>query len=417
MAVQVTGVPKTRRVGRRPKHHFHVRQRPWQLQPIMIAPVLAGETLQHLTWQARTVSKPIKNPLIGWWHESYFFYVKLRDLERGTVDEQAITNMVIDPTYDIVTSLGAAAADAKHYHHAGTINWSARCLEAVVDHYFRNEGEDPTSAGFHIDAVQIASIGAEETWLQSMEAVTDVTTDSPDIPVLGGGTKVEASDVEDALLRWALLKKQNLTEQTFEDYLRSFGMRPPAGEIGRPELLRFNRTWSYPTNTVEPTTGVPSSALSFSIQERADKRRMFSEPGFVYGLQCIRPKVYRKNQSGSLVDSLTTAIRWLPATLMNDTEASIVTIDNALSGPLTGQTNDYVVDLKDLFIRGDQFVNHAVADTDYNGVALPAASAQSRYAASTDADAMFAGAAPANTIETDGIVQLTILGNQRDTTP
>lgn len=416
MAVTVTNVPTTRRIERRPKHHFHIRQRPWQLQPIMIAPVLANETLERLTWQARTVSKPIKNPLIGWWHESYFFYIKLRDLERASVDEQAITNMLIDPTYDIVTALGAAAADAKHYHHSGTINWSARCLEAVVDHYFRNEGEDPSAAGFHIDAVQLASVGTEESWLQSMEAATDVETDSPNIPVVGG-THVEASDVETQMLQWALLKKQNMTEMTFEDYLASFGVRPRASEMGKPELIRFNRTWSYPTNTVEPTTGVPSSALSFSIQERADKARLFKEPGFIYGIQCLRPKVYRKNQSGSLVDSLTNAIRWLPATLMHDTESSIVKIDNALTGPITGQTNDYMLDLKDLFVRGDQFVNHAVADTDYNGVALPAADAKARYASSADADAMFAAAAPANTIETDGIVQLTIKGMQRDTTP
>lgn len=416
MAVTIANIPRTRRIGRRPKHHWHVRQRPWQLQPIAIAPVLAGETLQHLTWQARTVSKPIKNPLIGWWHETFWFFVKARDLERGTVDEQAITNMFIDPTYDIVSTLGAAAADAKHYHHAGTINWSARCLEAVVDAYFRNEGEDPTSAGFHIDAVQLASIGTEDTWLQSMEAATDVTGDSPDIAVIGG-TKVEASDVEDALLRWSLLKQQNMTEMTFEEYLATFGVTPPKSEIGKPELLRYNRTWSYPTNTVEPTTGVPSSALSFSIQERADKRRLFREPGFIYGIQCLRPKVYRNKQNGSLVDSLTSAIRWLPAMLWNDSQASIITIDNAASGPLTAQTNDYTLDLKDLFLRGDQFLNHSVADTDYNGVALPAADAKSRYASATDADAMFAAASPANTIETDGVVQLTIMGQQRDNTP
>jgi hypothetical protein len=58
-----------------------------------IAPVLPGETMKNLLLQARVVSDPIKNPLIGWWCEFYFFYVKHRDLD----DRDVFTEMMVNP--------------------------------------------------------------------------------------------------------------------------------------------------------------------------------------------------------------------------------------------------------------------------------------------------------------------------------
>lgn len=420
MVTVVQNVAKTRRIQRRPVHGFHVIQRPWQIQPIVIAPVLAGESMVSMRWQARTVSKPVKNSLIGWWHETMFFYVKLTDLERGSMDEGVITQMLTDPNYDLVTAMGgAAAAKVSNYHHAGTIDWAAHCLECVVDHYFREEGESATASGFHLDNVQIASTGTEGSWLDSMTDEAAVLADDVIVPTTAGvgADDVSMAAIVEAHKRWLLARQQNMTKMTYEEYLRTFGVSVPSSDIGKPELIRYNRSWSYPTNTVEATTGVPSAALSFSIQERADKKRLFREPGFVFGVQILRPKVYRTNQSGSLVDSLTSAIRWLPATLMGMDEASQVTIDNAASGPLTGQTNDYRIDLKDLFLYGDQFVNHALNAGSFSDVTLPDANSNRRYADSTDANNLFSAAAPANTIETDGICQLQILGHQVDSTP
>ena len=67
------------RVQRHPKHTFHLFTRPYQIQPFLIAPVLAGETMKNLLLQARVVTDPVQNRLIGWWQEYYFFYVKARD--------------------------------------------------------------------------------------------------------------------------------------------------------------------------------------------------------------------------------------------------------------------------------------------------------------------------------------------------
>ena len=70
-----------KRVQRAPAHPFSLKTRPFQIQPFLISPVLPGETLTNLVHQSRTVTKPIKDPLLGWWTEHYYFYVRLRDIE------------------------------------------------------------------------------------------------------------------------------------------------------------------------------------------------------------------------------------------------------------------------------------------------------------------------------------------------
>lgn len=78
--------------------------------------------------------------------------------------------------------------------------------------------------------------------------------------------------------------------------------------------------------------------------------------------------------------------------------------------------NGYWVDVRDLYLYGEQFVNFALTETDAGFVALPTAGLQKRFASATDADAMFAGASPANMIRQDGIMTFNIAGRQVDQT-
>ena len=56
-----TYTPRARRRVRAPMHTFAVRQKPYQIVPFCLAPVLAGETLQNLLMQARVVTDPVKS--------------------------------------------------------------------------------------------------------------------------------------------------------------------------------------------------------------------------------------------------------------------------------------------------------------------------------------------------------------------
>ena len=110
----------------------------------------------------------------------------------------------------------------------------------------------------------------------------------------GATTTPEALDkLMDA---YEYLRSMSLMDMEFDDYLRTFGISVPKEMSNKPQLIDQWREFQYPSNTVEPTTGVPSSALSW-VHKRIGKRKMFfKEPGFVVGVHVVRPKVYFARQ-------------------------------------------------------------------------------------------------------------------------
>ena len=226
------------------------------------------------------------------------------------------------------------------------------------------------------------------------------------------------SEFEKARIQYEVLQANNLMDMTYEDYLRSFGMQPKL-EVSRvPELLRHVREWTYPTNTVEPTTGVPSSALSWSIQDRADKDRFFKEPGFLFAVTVVRPKVYME-LSGSAASLMSNAYSWLPAIMRDTPETSVLQIPETTGSPFGASAPDRMyVDIRDLLIYGDQYLNFAATATDANIVDLPIPSTlQRRYVDNDDVVALFSGTTPPSLVKHDGVCRFHILGTQSDMTP
>lgn len=166
---------------RSPQHPFYLRYRPWQIQPFVIAPVLPGETLTGATLQSRVVSDPIKNPLMGWWTEYYFFYVKHRDM----TDRDKLTAMMLNVQEDVSTL--KVAAKAAHYHQASSFDWVEMCKRRVVEEYFR-DGDD-AYPGVEIDSMPVAAIN-QNSWLDSAyldDDIPDATveTTSTDLSLVG----------------------------------------------------------------------------------------------------------------------------------------------------------------------------------------------------------------------------------------
>lgn len=405
-------VNKAGRKTRRPSHSFQVRYRPWQIQPFFIAPVWPGETMNNLLFQARTVTDPIINPLIGWWNEYYFFYVKLRDL----ADRDTLTNMIVT---NASTAALNSAADTATYH-AGGINFVSKCLERITETVFRDE--DETWNGNMIGSMPAAKI-SNQSWLDSTILHTQVAdadegfpgdpdTPNPALPSQYAGQWQAHYD------HWEAMRSMQLTTVDFEDWLKTFGVSVPREDQDphEPELLRYVRQWQYPSNTVNPTDGTVASAVSWSTAERADKDRFFKEPGFVFGVTVSRPKVYLSKQKGNLTSYMNDAYSWLPAVLQDQPYTSLKKF-LATDGPLNGNTGgvDYWVDLRDLAMYGDQFVNFSLASTDAGMVALPTTAMQKKYPTATDADAVFKTPATLNMIRSDGRVDLAIKTRLEDT--
>lgn len=397
----------TSRRNRYPKHNFQIRHAPWAIQPFMIAPVIPGETLTRALYQSRCVTDPIKNPLIGWWTEYYFFYVKLRDLhERDT-----LTEMMLDPTQSVAAL--NSAANVSTYHSATAPDFVSMCLRRVVEEYFRDEGEAYDAGGPGvIGGLPIAkAVGPRANWMDSvaldtaLAAKADNDLQNPNHPSDDGLLQYQQA--------YERMRAMRMVDMTFDEWLETFGVRVRTDEQQHiPELLRYHREWSYPANTVEPTTGVPSSAVSWAVSDRIDKDRYFREPGFILGVTIARPKIYFSGQKSTAVELMAKPEAWMPALLGDNPWTSlqkVVATDGPLRGLGASPANDYWVDLRDLFLYGDQFLNFALTETDAGLVALPRAGMQKHYVLASDREALFANATK-QLVRQDGVVDLTIKG-------
>lgn len=394
---------------RQPKHTFQLRHRPWQIQPFLIAPVLPGETLKNIVMQSRVVVDPIKNPLVGWWIEYYFFYVKHRDLP-GRAD---YTDMMVNMDKSMAAYNSATVAE--YYENAsGGLGWVGPCLQRITEEFFREKGEAWNNA--NIGNLPTAKVDQGENWMDSLTPDASVATRDLDTET---GDVLTAETFDRQYKVWEFMRQNSMTNMSYEDYLRTYGVKiADRDEPYKPELLRVIREWQYPVNTVEPTTGVPSAAVSWAVRERIDKDRFFKEPGFIFAVSVARPKVYYTKQKGHASQMLVDAFSWLPALMADDPATSLREVANN-AGPLAGNiTANYWVDVRDLFLYGDQFANFDLdaAAADGSVVDLPTTGALRKYASATDADALFKAASPANQIRQDGVCQLHILGMQTDNT-
>jgi len=400
------------RVPRKPRHTFNLVQYPYEITPFMIAPVLAGETLRNLLLQCRTVSTPLENRLIGHHLEHYFFYVKLRDL----ADSADIVAMLMDNG----TSVTAAGGDSVYkYVKSGAIDWVGMCLDSIVSKYFRDEGD----AGSHVGSVTglpMAQWTNYQSLFESLIADASIETDTT-------ADTIPYPDSEKEYETWKFLYDMQMTEASFEDYLGTFGVRVDNADEDRPELIRFSKNWTYPTNTVDGATGTINTQVSWSVQERADKDRFLKEPGFVFGVTIARPKLYLSLQTQASVSMLNDALSWMPALMKDKIHSSMKKMQgNAAAFPLSAASTptgggldsdlNYWFDLRDLFIYGDQFVNRTQGEAVNNAVRAEDMATFHGKKYPQSAALQLIGKDDTLTYESDGIVSLNILGTQLDAT-
>lgn len=425
MQVQVQELMAQGRVNRYPRHTFQIRHRPWVIQPFLIAPVLPNETMKTAFLQATAITDPVQSNLIGWHLEHYLFYVKHRDLQRsaGSVrvadDLQAL---MLDPAHTLNAALGwTQAARASLYLPSGSGEGNAipfapmvHIIRQITEEYFREEGEGWDYAT--IDNNPVASIDRGRTGRTWLDSVTDAT-DMPEGDDIGGEDGTSVSEANRLRMMWEQLMHAQLINMSYEDYLRSFGVREQHIEtLGKPELIREVRSWQEPVYTVTPGTGAVTSSIKWSVNERADKNRFFPEPGWIVGFSVARPKVYLSTQTQSAANLMDTALSWIPATFKDEVWSTLKRIthtNNPLPGIADG-ADGWWVDIRDLLLYGDQFV---VEGTPKNVVTLPDAGfSNKRYADLTDAKNIFVDTSNGGYVHQDGLCSFVIAGTQKDWT-
>lgn len=414
--VMVAPAAQAKRTSRRPQHSFNLVWKPYQLQPFMIAPVLPGETLKTMMLQAQVWSDPLAAGMknVGWHLEYNFFYVKFRDLA-GWDTDGSIGHEMVDMLVSGASLSGFQDADgnAWTYAYPGAVDYLFEATKRVVDEYFRDEGENWDDYLLdNVPLVKIYSRGRSDAFekLTMASAYQDRTTAVPD----------DMNELELSWQEWQASRDFGLTDMDYHDWMRAAGSSVRQDEqsvnLHRPEDVAYWRNFTYPSNTVEPTTGVPSTAAGWRVGARFDKRILFTEPGWLIGYTTVRPKVYLGKQQGYIAGAMQTRESWFPPQLAGQQAFSHLMFDDA-AGPLKGVMDagnvDYWIDLKDLLNNGDQFINYATPASGNTGVpfvALPAAGGARRYASGTEIMAMFADTTNGR-FRADGMCSLSILGS------
>lgn len=399
--------PSRGRATRRPDHRWYVEAYPWEIQPVAIAPVLPGERMRRAVWQARVVSDPLTSPTIGWWLDYFLFYCPMSLLASGPAFRAAVE------AGDLNTAItSATAADVPAYYAGRGINWTRQCLDLIVREWFRQEDERATAPAPAIrtgrPAARIGIDGLEHS--MRLESA---------YPGGAGGSLGSTQRAQEDLYRtYEVLRDQGMVQMDYEDWLRAYGVAAPeAIRQRRPSLLRYVRQWTYPSNTVNQTDGLPVTAVSWTVAEQATVPRFFAEPGFLVLISVARPKVYRANQEAAGVAAMDRLRYWMPAMLRDDPMTSMRS-DTPTSSPLydTVMTLDHWIDMRDLLIHGDQYLAQSVASTRDNAIALPTAAAEAQYATQAMAETLFTnpGSAGLFYVRQDGMLRLEISGAVED---
>lgn len=399
------------RFNRRPNFPVIGTIRPYYLHPLMIHPVLPGETMKSFDLKWRVVSKPVKHPLAGCWLETWLMYVKFTDIDRE------LGQMFVSNDFDPAPYM-TAVDQPLCFTSADQIQWVYLCLHRCHFAYFKSDDDPQILWQSQLPMVKMNNT----SWYQNMMFYQDEPTTATQ----------GILNQEQQLSAYQMLLQMQMTELSYEQYLQQYGVQAINAETGVPEILRYSRSWTLPTNTVDPTDGTPSSAWVWSEEVKAEKPKRFTEPGFIIALMTARPKVYHKNIKSSLVGNLWGFQDWFPAYTLQDPTAGVRIIDptdgvflQSGANP-TATTDKLIYDHRDLLSHGEQFVNQW---TDNFGNRVPAASKpvitagtngpniRGEFLTDADINALFVDGANGNGLYYEGMAGLNISGHITDTTP
>lgn len=402
----ITQQSQKTRVTRRPNFPFAGIMRPYGLYPIWAHPVLPGETIQSISQKSRVIGMPVLHPLAGAWLESWLVYVKFTDIDPD------LGQSFISDTYP-TTGWTAAAHSERFFVRAGQVDWIRRATEAVHRAYFIHDNETPRT----IDGVPMVKLN-NVSWYQNMifEPADQAVPTS------------DASTLHEHLQGWMMLQQMQMTELTYEKYLETYGVRPASPRRGDPEILAFQRSWTQPTNVINPTNGTPASAWTWVGDFTLEKPKLMTEPGFVLCLSAVRPKLFQAHIQASLIGNLWGFSDWFPSYTLQDPTAGVRELEKNdpvfASGATDAGTEKLLYDHRDLLNHGEQFVN-----TSTHPYRLPVSTGLSvrtgkepedlrgEYPTVADIDALFTGSTPATRLcYYEGIAHAVVSGHVTDTT-
>lgn len=417
-----SGRDRTERPVRKPSFPFNLKFKPWQLQPCFCAPVLPGETVMQSTLQVQAWSDPLAAVLknTGWTFEYYQFYTRFIDLAGWEIATDGIgkdlQDMIVSD--ESISSYQDADGNAWTYCPPGGVDFLLEQTKRITEVFFRFGGEawdERTLDGVPI--VGAFPAGRRDVW-DKLTLNSAYADRRQGLDFDASGT-ITVDDIALAYKAYGAAMDGTVMDMDFDDWARAAGGKAPLGaqNVDRedkhlPEAMCHHRKWTYPTNTVEPSTGVPAVAVGWREEMKTERNQMIACPtwGWITGYIVVRPKVYYKNQEGLVAAMMQDRDNWFPPQLDARLYQPHLLIDDD-TGPLKatmGAGNvDYWVSLCDLLRNGEQFLNYAPAAASTAVVTLPTSDGKRHYPSDADIMAVFSDTTNGR-IRADGIVNLAI---------
>lgn len=422
--VQVPASRQQPRVGRYPSNPFNLQFRPFEIQPMMLHPVLPGETLKACLWQSQLWSDPLvagsKNT--GWTLEGFVWYVPWECLPGWELASDGLGR-------DLRDMMVTGESLNINVYPAG-LNWTCRppggcdyvweALKRTVECYFRDEGEawDVSLSPGGVPHAKFKGRGGRDV-LDKLTLQTAYADRRQNLDFDASGT-ITVDDMILAMMEAGAKEQGTMTDMDYEDWVRAAGGRVRQGAIEQdrdtyhePELLFEFREFTYPTATVDPVSGTPSVAVGWRSVKSAKKAFRFPSWGWVFGAVVVRPKVYYRNVEGLFADMMQTRDHWFPPNLDGRVYEPHMLIDDA-TGPLKTIMDtanvDYYIDLRDLLNYGEQFTNYQVGGAgSAPSVSVPTSTGARHYPATNDGMQVFTDTTNGR-LRMDGVVSLNIAG-------
>jgi len=331
---------------------------------------------------------------------------------------QMFLTMDADPT-----DFQASASNDRFFVRAGQIDYTRLATQLVWHHYFRDETETTAPT---IDGVPMVKRRWYD-WAHNLSFTPD-TLVVDDLP----------SNPEGQLTGMDIMSMMGMSEMTYEKYLQQYGVSKKSAEatLNAPEILRYSQNWTTPTNQVDPVTGAPSSAWSWSEDLKADKPKRFDEPGFLLVLSAVRPKMFTDAMRYSMVGNLWGFADFFPSYNLSDPAAGIKEIktDDPVFidafGPDGVSAVSMLYDHRDLLTRGEQFINDwggpyripVVTSQRAPNDTVSVQSIRGLYPSETNVNALFTEELQAEPNDArrrvyyEGICEVQITGHVKDTT-
>lgn len=358
---------------------------PFGLYPAFAAPLMAGESVQLVNLRGTMISQPLANPLSGGWLEAWIASVPISGLDKSDPQTGTWKGLVNDVT-PVTTGLTAAAQDVQFFTNVGQIDFIKQAYDLLVSEFFQAPGTTAPT-GLDGNVVSLPVVGSD--WAQNLQVIPATATVA---------TWPEKSVSVD-LVGMDLDTERTLVEaENYREWVQEYGVGDPEPKTyGGPRIHRYFRQWVQPSNTIDPSNGVPRASHVFAYRLGLRKGFVVREPSILLVLWTYRPQTFRRSFLGSYIGRMSGLKEWVPP--RGNAAWSTINGDDPLF-PATFDTgapaSDYAFDRSDIWAMGETFINRADASNPYPPPSVGAgitnadtASMRSRYPTLAEVKALF----------------------------